>query len=121
MSTSTEVLKPERWKAYFDAVAPTLDGMLATIEETSPSLGAQVHAEEMPLQALGYDPRDRVLEIAVGGSTAGDPIVLRHLVSTPQRIQVRTGDDLAPSAIVVDGADGTRTLVRLSRHAVIEA
>ncbi|MFI5038263.1 MAG: DUF5335 family protein, partial [Solirubrobacterales bacterium] len=58
MSPITEELAAERWAEYFDAFARRSDGLLVTIEVMSEELGDQTDVERLPLQAIGYDPRD---------------------------------------------------------------
>src|ERR1039458_4955694 len=66
MSTTTEELGAEKWVEYFDSLTRGIEGMLVTIEVMSEELGDQLDVERLPLQAIGYDPKDNVLEVAVG-------------------------------------------------------
>jgi hypothetical protein len=113
MSTTTQKLAAEEWVEYFDSIASSTDGQLVTIEVMSEELGVQTDVERLPLQAIGYDPKDNVLEVAVGGRSTRYPVVLRHFISNPQAISVEDVGRAAPSAILVTEASGTRTLIRL--------
>jgi uncharacterized protein DUF5335 len=121
MSTSTQELAPETWVEYFDSIVPNVDGQLVTIETMSEELGDQVDAERLPLQAIGYDPRDDMLEVSVGGRGVRYPVLLRHFISSPQTISVEESDALRPMAIFVTDASGDRTLIRLFEPAEINA
>lgn len=121
MTTTTQVLDAERWADYLQSLGPELDGLLVTIEIIEEQIGDQVEAERLPLQTIGYDPRDNVVEIAVGGRGVRYPVVLRHFVSNPQEIAVERTGGGAPSAILITDGDGQRTLVRLSEPTAIEA
>lgn len=86
--------------------------MLVTIEVMSEQLGDQVDVERLPLQAIGYDPKDNVLEVSVGGRGVRSPVLLRHFISNPQAISVEESGPLSPRAILVTDASGARTLIR---------
>jgi hypothetical protein len=73
------------------------------------------------LQAIGYDPRDGMLEISVGGRGVRYPVLLRHFISNPQTIGVEEFGPLRPSAIFVTDASGVRTLIRLHEPAELES
>ena len=120
MSTTTE-LAAARWQEYFDSIAPNIAGMLATIEVMSEQLGDQVDVQQLPLQAISYDPKDHMLEIAVGGRGVRYPVLLRHFISDPQTISVEESSSLMPTAILVTDAGGVRTLIRVSEAAALEA
>ncbi|MFI4984595.1 MAG: DUF5335 family protein [Solirubrobacterales bacterium] len=121
MSPITEELAAERWAEYFDAFARRSDGLLVTIEVMSEELGDQTDVERLPLQAIGYDPRDNVLEVSVGGRSTRYPVVLRHFIWSPQTISVEGADRSSPRAILVTDASGVRTLIRLFEPAALEA
>lgn len=121
MSTNTRELERADWSAYFDSIASNIEGMLATIELMGEQLGDQTDVERLPVQAIGYDPRDDVLEIAVGGRGTRYPVVLRHFVSKPTAISVEEPLEGRPSAILVTDASGLRTLVRLFEPGMLGA
>ncbi len=113
MSTTTQQLDSERWHEYFDSLTPSIEGMLATIEVMDAQAGDQIDAERMPLEAISYDPRDDVLEVALGGRGVRYPVVLRHFISSPDTISVEESGSITPSAILVTDGSGVRTLIRL--------
>jgi Family of unknown function (DUF5335) len=119
MSSTTQQLGAEEWVEYFDSIAPSIDGMLVTIEVMSGQLGDQVDVERLPLQAINYDPKDNMLDISVGGRSARYPVVLRHFIANPQTISVELSGP-RPSAILVTDADGVRTLIRLFEATAVE-
>jgi len=121
MSITTQELAADRWVQYFDALAPSVEGLLVTIEVMSEQLGDQLDVERLPLQAIGYDHNDNVLEVAVGGRGTRYPVVLRHFISRPQTISIEESSRPYPSAILVTDASGDRTLIRLFEPATLEA
>ena len=121
MTVTTEELTAEKWVEYFDSIARRIDGQLVTIEVMSEELGDQIDIERLPVQAIGYDPKDNMLEVSVGGRGVRYPVVLRHFISDPQAISVEESGQLAPKAILVTDASGVRTLIRLFEPAALEA
>jgi hypothetical protein len=69
MERTTHEPGPDQWEEYFDLIAPSLDG-LVTIEIMSGQLGDQLDVERLPLRAISYDPKDKTLEVSVGGRGA---------------------------------------------------
>ncbi len=120
MSITTRELPIERWVEYFDEIAPSIEGLHVTIEVMSEQLGDQLDVERLPLQSIGYDHKDNMLEIAVGGRGTRYPVVLRHFISSPQTISVEEAGSPAPSAILVTDAGGDRTLIRLFEPATLQ-
>ncbi len=121
MSSATQELDAERWHEYFDSLTPGIEGMLATIEVMDGQAGDQLDAERMPLQAISYDPRDDVVEIALGGRGVRYPVVLRHFISAPRTISVEESSSITPTAILVTDGDGVRTLISLFEPVELEA
>jgi Family of unknown function (DUF5335) len=115
----TDELPRDRWRIYFDDLSRGLATMQATVEIDAPDLGAQVQAEGLVLSGISYDDRDDVL--VVGLSPGGAAESLEHLVSSPQRIRVESLDDILPSTIEVEDAEGERTLVRLQAAPALPA
>jgi hypothetical protein len=121
VSGRTEELPADRWVEYFDSVSRQLDGQLVTIEVMSDELGDQTDVERLPLQAIGYDPKENLLEISIGGRGPRYPVVLRHFISSPQKISVEESAALSPSAILVSDDGGMQTLIRMFDPAALGA
>jgi hypothetical protein len=121
MSTTTQELGAEKWMEYFDSLTPSIEGMLVTIEVMSEELGDQVDVERLPLQSIGYDPKDKMLEVAVGGRGVRHPVLSRHFISSPQTISIEGSGSLTPTAILVTDWSGVRTLIRLFEPPTLEA
>jgi Family of unknown function (DUF5335) len=121
MNTTTQELDADRWVEYFDSIAPSIEGKLVTVEIMSEQLGDQLDVERLPLQAIGYDPKDNVLEVAVGGRGVRYPVLLRHFISDPQTVGIEEASPLTPTAILVTDASEVRTLIRLFEPAALEA
>jgi hypothetical protein len=120
MSPTTHELSVESWADYFDSLAASLEGLHVTIEVMSEQEGDQLEAERLPLQTIGYDHKDKVLEIAVGGRGTRYPVVLRHFIYGPQTISVEESGLPTPSAILVTDESGARTLIGLFEPTALE-
>jgi hypothetical protein len=120
MSDATRELDSGEWVEYFDSIAPRIEGLLVTIEVMSEALGDQVDVERLPLQAIGYDRKDDVLEVAVGGRGVRYPVLLRHFIADPRAISVEESGPPSPSAILVTDASGVKTLIRLFEAPALE-
>jgi hypothetical protein len=121
--SASNTREPERasWSAYFDSIAPSIEGMLVTVELMGEELGDQTDVERLPVQAISYDPRDDVLEVAVGGRGTRYPVVLRHFISNPTAISVEESQEGRPSAILVTDPGSVRTLIRLFEPGMLDA
>ena len=120
MIITSQELGAERWGEYFDSLAPSIEGMLVTIELIGEQIGDQIEVERLPLQTIGYDHHDNVLEIAVGGRGPRFPVLLRHFIFTPRTISIEESGRSTPSAILVTDDSDTRTLIRLYEPAILE-
>ena len=112
---SIRELAPEAWSEYLDAVSKELLNADVSIEIIQAADETQVQARHLALQAVGYDRRDDVFEVAAARGGANLPSMLRHLVDHPKRIITDSWTLLAPMMIAVDGRDGARTIVRIAR------
>jgi Family of unknown function (DUF5335) len=78
-----------------------------------------MQAEHLALQALTYDWRDDVFEVAVARGGPRLPAVLRHVVDHPERVVVDSQTVIAPITIAVDARDGVRTVIKIEDEAEI--
>jgi len=111
--SETRELQREQWADYLNSVTKADTGMLVTMEVMGEDVGDQVDVERLPLNLINYDHRDDVLEVGVGGFGTRYPVVLRHLISNPQTVEVQESEPLAPETIKIVDSEGTTTLVRL--------
>lgn len=113
---SPRQLAREAWSEYMDALSRELLSAPVSIEVTGQPDGASVEMERLALQALVYDRGDDVFEVAAAGGGPRLRRVLRHVVDHPCRVAVDTQTMLAPMTISVEGPDGARTVIRVSRE-----
>jgi hypothetical protein len=105
------LIEPTRWKEYLGELSRHAEGCATTIEVMDSDLGDQTEARRVPLRELGFDPHEGIA-IAVGGKTSTYPVVLRHVIAHPQRLET-TDEPGFPSALKIDADDGTTTMIRI--------
>ena len=114
--TATRELVHEAWSEYLEAVSKELLNAQVSIEFIAALGPPAVQAECLALQAVTYDSRQDVFEVAAARGGRRPPRVLRHLVDHPARIEVDSYTLLAPMTISVDGRDGGRTVITIERE-----
>jgi hypothetical protein len=119
MAGETSELPRNTWGAYFDELSRGLATVRASVEVEGPEIGAQVEEEGLELNGITYDHGDDIL--VVGLSPGGAAETLEHIVSSPRRIEVVSGEDLLPATIDVQDGEGNRTLLRLSTAPALPA
>ena len=109
-----QALVHEAWSEYLDAVAAELVNAPVSIEVIGDPEPPVLEAPRLAvLQALGYDDRDDVFEIAVSPDEARVSSVLHRLIDHPRRIETDSHTLLAPMTIAVDGQDGLRMVITI--------
>ena len=93
---ATRRLDEHDWGRYFDDAAGALRGRKATVEVVAPDGGAQFAAVGLDVIGIAYDPKDRLLEVALDG--------MDHLIRHPQEIYV---DETPRGPTVVEATDGS--------------
>jgi hypothetical protein len=114
--TATRELVHEAWSEYLEAVSKELLNAQVSIEFIAALGPPAVQAECLALQAVTYDSRQDVFEVAAARGGQRPPRVLRHLVDHPARIEVDSYTLLAPMTISVEGRDGGRTVITIERE-----
>ena len=110
---ATRELPRERWADYLQDVTGEMRNVAVVIEVSDPIIGPGVAARRLALQALAYDRRDDVFEVAAARGGPHLPAVLRHMVEHPTRIEVDSLAAFDPTLISVTGQDGARTVIRI--------
>lgn len=110
---ATRALVREAWSEYLDAVSAELVNAPVSIEVTGDPEPPVLEAHRVALQALGYDDRDDVFEVALARDGADMRGVLHRLIDHPRRIETDSDTLLAPMTIAVDGQDGLRMVITI--------
>jgi hypothetical protein len=107
-------LARDSWEEYFDWATHELLHAPISIEIVAPWSAAEAQADH--LVTLSYDPAEDVFEVAGAQEKAHLPDPVHHLVDSPRGVFVDSQERSAPGTIAVDGCDGLRTVIRISRR-----
>jgi hypothetical protein len=107
--TKATTLDRSQWVDQLDAFTREHEGDEVTIEVLDGEWGDVHEAQQMPFSYITYDQKDNVVIIAVGGSSAAWPVVLRHLVRDPAEVSIAPVGD--QTAVHVTDQAGTVTLL----------
>jgi hypothetical protein len=106
---ATKQIPRAQWQSYFAAFSrrylPNDAPMGAS--PLSPTLGVAPEATSAHLEAIGYDPRGKTLEVRLEG--------VDHMVFYPAEIWVIEEEDGFISALEVVRPDGGREITRIAR------
>ena len=107
----TRRLTPAAWVGELRAFTARNAGRLMMLEVDDPELGAQHHGMGLQLRGVAYDPRDRRVEIMIGGVLGGEDH-LTHTVGPVSAIDLLSYADGHDRVLRV-AAGGGQTLLRL--------
>jgi len=105
--TSSPTIDHDEWVLQLDQLTRRHRDHEVTIEILHPAYGDEPQAERLPFAYAVYDPKDDTVVIAVGGSTAKFPVLLRHMIAHPTEVDVAADH----GALKVVEKDGTTTIV----------
>jgi hypothetical protein len=108
MTTVPEIDRSQ-WEIELDHLSHQHEGDYVTIEVLDPALGDQLEVERLPFTYLAYDRKADTVVIAVGGTTSRFPVVLRHLIDKPAKIQFDAAAQ--PPAMLITDTHETSTLI----------
>jgi hypothetical protein len=97
------------WRRHIARIAA--DGRYYTAEIGVLTAESSARPQRRPLRAIAYDHHANELELVVGEEGQHSAGALRYFVPAPRAVAVEQSDD--ETAITVDDASGTRTLIRL--------
>lgn len=101
---STRTLDPDTWQDYFDTLHTEFGAQEVEIEILDQSLGAQKQIDWTLIKGISYDPKGKMLSIAVEG--------IEHFIPEPKSILILE-EDGGVSAIEVTGRDIAKQIIRL--------
>jgi Family of unknown function (DUF5335) len=106
-----------QWQGFFDRLADDMAGQHVVVEVLDGEAGDQIEADGVPFASSAYDPRDDVVEIAMGGTTQQHPVVLRHLINHPTAVDVTTAN--GSTVVRVDSREDGTSLVSFHSPAAL--
>lgn len=113
MSENPHELPRADWQRFLQELTEEHEGDDVTIELLDQELGDEPEVQKLPLAYVGYDPKDEMVIVAVGGRDRRFPVVMHHLVEEPRRILADGSGPGDTWALDVVAADGDQTIVTL--------
>lgn len=112
MHLTTEIPRSD-WTTYLAWLTEQLPGTDGTIEAIGEEIGDQMEVASLPVRRLSYDVSEDAIDITLGGPGTCLPVPLHHFDLHPQHLWVDVQDGM-PVALMIERADGDRTLLRLT-------
>jgi hypothetical protein len=103
---ATRNIPRESWKEFFDGFSRRHQGWLVDVEVLGADIGAQLEAEDLPLEGISADHQNKDISIAL----RRDGKVIEHFVTKPKRVRVEE-EGGAEVAIEIDSSSGPTTIV----------
>jgi Family of unknown function (DUF5335) len=103
---ATRDIPRESWKEFFDGFSRRHQGWLVDVEVLGSDIGAQLEAEDLPLEGISADHDNKDISIAL----LRDGKITEHFVTRPQQVRVEE-EGGAEVAIEIDSASEAKTIV----------
>jgi Family of unknown function (DUF5335) len=110
----TREIPKESWIEFFDGFSKSHQGWVARVEVLGP-LGAQVEAEQRPLEGISADQDGKDIAITLGPPEA--PV--EHFVTKPTHVRIE--QDAGAAAVQIESSEGDTTIVSLRPESPPEA
>jgi hypothetical protein len=106
------------WAEFLDSFSRQHEGWLVTVEVLSTSIGAQVEAQELPLEGITAELKggDEGMITIILGSGSRERVT--HNITGPIHVRIEQTEEGADMALQIESSDGVTTLVRL-RSAIL--
>jgi hypothetical protein len=107
-----EILR-EGWADFLDTFSRQHEGWLVTVEVLGAEIGAQVEAEEKPLEGISAELKsggEDSISIIVGRTPAER---VTHNITAPTHVRIEQAENGVDMALQIESSGGTTTLVRL--------
>ncbi len=105
-----------QWKQFFDEESRDKLDWLTKVEVMNAETGAQILSENLPLGGLTFEDKNGQpqIEIIVGKNTEHHQT---HNILAPTKVYFRRTDENSGGTIEIEEANGTKTLVYLTKPA----
>ena len=112
---ATRDIPPESWKEFFDGFSRRHQGWLVDVEVLGTDIGAQLEAEDLPLEGISADHGNKDISIAL----VRDGKVTEHFVTRPERVRLEEEGGVEV-AIEIDSSTDASTIVTFRAAAAPE-
>ena len=110
-----EVVDRNQWDKFIKEFNHRNEMRPTRLEVVGGEIGAQEEEELLPLTGISLETKGAdapVIEVSLGGETAKEQRHLTHVIGRVRNIMTKMGDDLREEALLIEGDDGTRTILR---------
>jgi hypothetical protein len=107
----TQDIQVGDWVSFFDAFSRRHAGWLATVAILGSDGSVGLEARQLPLAGITVDVIDasRIVSIMLGGN---DPQHLTRVIRAPTSVVLKQTEVGADEAVIIESADGTKTILR---------
>lgn len=109
----------EAWSAVLDEFSRAHEGWLVALDVLGPEIGAQREIENLPLAGISADASQRDCSITISVEREADAH-LTHIIRDVDRLFLQRTDEGADFALLVQGADGVKTILRFRTAIPVE-
>jgi hypothetical protein len=109
-----EVIERENWEGFVKEFNHRNALRATRLEVVGVEVGAQEEEELLPLLGLSLEQKGNDaprIELSLGGETDKEGRHLTHSITRVRSIMTKMGDDLREEAVMIEGEDGTRTIL----------
>jgi Family of unknown function (DUF5335) len=102
----------DEWVGFLDSFSRQHEGWLVTVEVLALGIGAQVEAQELPLQGITAELKggdEDTISVILGREPAGH---VTHSIPAPTHVRIEQTEDGADMTLQIESGDGVTTLVR---------
>lgn len=107
------------WPRALDEFSAIHEGWLISVDILSKEIGAQPEVHDLPLVGLVAEPGDNGGTITVSAARP-DVGQITHTIHSPTRVWIERTKAGADSALQIESAEGTTTIVRFRTPALPE-
>jgi hypothetical protein len=111
----TRQIPRAEWPSFFDGFNRRHEGWLVTARLLTPTLGAQIEANDLPFEGVVADSVQGTVSVHLGRRPGSH---LEHSVERPVQIWLELTDEGAESALEIESEDGIKTILQF-RAAVL--
>jgi len=114
----TREIPRDEWVAFFDSFSRQHEGWLVRLEVFGSDIGAQIEAEELPLQGISAELKgdgEDTISIIIGEAPEQH---VTHSIAAPAHVRLEETEQGAHEALQIETTDGNTTLLRF-RSAVL--
>jgi hypothetical protein len=99
------------WPEFFDSFSRQHEGWLVTVEVLGAEIGAQVEAQELPLEGITAELKagsEDVITIIIGGGSRGR---VTHNILQPTHVRIEQSESGADMTLQIESGSAVTTLV----------